>query len=302
MGSHSAVVKRERAMGILVFLLLFLLFEDNVSCQRLRCGPSQKMNAYGRCVKAWSSTISMAQSEINVVETLASELRSRLGNNILIPCKDVDNCEACFNEDPGKIFCPKKESIKKSRSTPEYVNGSVYSDLSDWQCSELSPRVGPVLEAFSYWSGYDDGSICDCGTPFAMQRGDLLTHSNGSDGFIWSFRPLNRNSSRKWGLSNPWTVYESTGGPGWFVMENDGLPVNDNRPPYIPAQPCNQYPDISSIFKLNILAGYNLQPVNMAGQSCFVDDCWSNEGCDPDCISEELPIEECDPEDPDCKR
>merc|ERR1712130_453614 len=106
MGSHSAVVKRERAMGILVFLLLFLLFEDNVSCQRLRCGPSQKMNAYGRCVKAWSSTISMAQSEINVVETLASELRSRLGNNILIPCKDVDNLQpvnmagqSCFVDD-----------------------------------------------------------------------------------------------------------------------------------------------------------------------------------------------------------
>jgi len=216
------------------------------------------MNRRGRCIKAWGLTGFTTNIKSRAMERLAQHLKSELGRDVLIPCHDPDNqkhCEVCFKNDPGKIFCPKSEWNKKSHDTQEFRNASVSDDLTDWMCS-TDPRYQSALDdlvnGFSYWTGYDDGSICDCGTPFVAEW-------EGSESV--TFRPLRNTEERPGFREGPTIVDEYTGAPRWASINghsnNDEWEegsrfggVWDSTPPTESPSACSGKPDISSIFEL----------------------------------------------------
>ena len=257
------------------------------------------MNARGRCIKSWSPATTDA-NQSHAMGKLAQHLKSELGRDVLIPCHDINmkHCEVCFKNDPGKIFCPKSEQNKKPEFTEEFVKASVFDDLTDYTCS-APDRVLELLDkrgqkAFSYWTGYDDGSICDCGTPFVAEwSGSGLTQV--------SFRPL-RNAEERPGFQEGATyVDEYTGAPRWLGNAGyynneewedleegekkrrvaEGTAVFDSRPPTVFPQACSRKPEISSIFELsfkkNQVKEWDLVPND--SNSCILEDtylAWHN--------------------------
>ena len=126
----------------------------------------------------------------------------------------------------------------------------MYDDLTDWICGSCS----------SYWTGYDNGTICDCGTPFVADwSGDQV-----------SFRPLRNTEERPGFFEGPTYVGEDTGAPyarplggddlneqweksGGRITEEGGVQGRwDSRDPTVAQKACPKKPDISSIFKLSI--------------------------------------------------
>jgi len=244
------------------FLFLLLLsFQTSVSCKRRRrCPTGLKMNHKGRCIKGYSAS-GTSTVKTNYLEKLASDLKNELGRDVLIPCSDPEvdpgppvlYCEVCFKNDPGKVFCPPNEWADMTDITG-YFNRSVYEDFSDWKCPAWSRA-----EVFSHWSGYDDGSICDCGAPFYL---DVQNYPTAN------FLPL-KPGDRKQGFNEgPSIVDESTRTMTDFNMlgndlnekwesgetseTSDILPgIWDSRPPTVAPESCSEYPDISSIFKFS---------------------------------------------------
>ena len=76
--------------------------------------------------------------------------------------------EVCSPDDSARVFCPPEKMDEKvwsrGEAFREWANMSVWSDLSEWKCSAFKKSAGPV----SYYSGFDDGSLCDCGSPFIL--------------------------------------------------------------------------------------------------------------------------------------
>merc|ERR1711962_275605 len=281
--------RREAEMKTWFILLLLVCVWSSVSCRRRRrCPRYLKMNRRGRCIKAWGLTEGH-RTKTRAMERLAQHLKGELGRDVLIPCHDSDNqehCEVCFKNDPGKIFCPKSEWNKKSPYTQEFRNASVSDDLTDWMCSTDPENVDQaefdgLVNGFSYWTGYDDGSICDCGTPFVAEW-------EGSESV--SFRPLMNTEERPGFQLGPTYVIESTGAPRWRSLSGDGLneewenlgeeekresyAVWDSRPPTAFPIACPQNPDISSIFELSFKQDeeykWNLVPKN--SNDCILED------------------------------
>lgn len=128
-------------------------------------------------------------------------------------------------------------------------------DLSDYLCSVPEAGLDSLRgDAFSYWSGYDDGSICDCGTPFFLE-------DNNEEG-VFSFRPLKNGESRPGFVEGSSYVDEDTGASlfvfhGGFSLDEEwenkktAFPVFDSRPPDVAPKSCSKHPDISSIFELS---------------------------------------------------
>jgi len=295
------------------FLLLLLLsLEASVSCRRKRCRQGLKMNRRGRCIKgrglSWPGLAFK-----NITENLASHVRNKLGTDVLIPCAPLQEkpyCEVCFKNDPGKIFCPKGKKDSLSL-TSDYGKKSVYEDLSDYLCSVPEAGLDSFRgDAFSYWTGYDDGSICDCGTPF------FLDNEEG----VFSFRPLKNGESRPGFVEGPSYVDEDTGASlfvfhggsntnEWWEEEKTAFPatvVFDSRPPDVAPKSCSNYPDIASIFELRgvngelslqrvdkdciledtYLAWYNGEPIEDEVRGAQANDhSWCEEKCDanPEC-------------------
>ena len=275
-------------------LLLLVTVWSSVSCKRRRrCPRFLKMNRRGRCIKAWGMGHG-SLGRTRAMERLAQHLKSELGRDVLIPCHDSDNqehCEVCFKNDPGKIFCPKSEWNKKSHYTQEFRNASVNDDLTDWMCSTDPETVDQaefdgLVNGFSYWTGYDDGSICDCGTPFVAEW-------EGSESV--SFRPLMNTEERPGFQLGPTYVIESTGAPRWRSIAGDvgandewenldeeekresyhnNEPVWDSRPPTVFPIACPQNPDISSIFELTFKRNqdYAWELVQKHSKSCILED------------------------------
>jgi len=246
------------------FLLLLLLsFQTRVSCKkRRRCPTGLKMNKKGRCIKGYGAT-STSDTETDFLDKLALDLKQVLGRDVLIPCTWEGYCEVCFKNDPGKVFCPRNEwTYSDTSDIVEYHNKSVYEDFSDWKCESriaYTSRLGDASNAsYSYWSGYDDGSICDCGAPFEFNR----------EGNKASFFPVKPTDKKPGFFQGSSFVDESTGTMSWFHMsgatfneqwesgefsEDDKPPpgIWDSRPPTVAPESCSKYPDISSIFKFS---------------------------------------------------
>ena len=157
-------------MKVWFLFLLLLSFQTSVSCKRRRCPTGLKMNHKGRCIKGWSAS-SSSEGYTDPLAKLVLHLKNVLDTDVLIPCDWFHiprYCEVCFKNDPGKIFCPRNEWRNDWEDIAEIRNKSVYEDFSDWKCmAHYAQHEG---EAFSYWSGYDDGSICDCGSPFIFHQ------------------------------------------------------------------------------------------------------------------------------------
>jgi len=219
------------------------------------------MNRRGRCIKAWGLTGFTTNIKSRAMERLAQHLKSELGRDVLIPCHDPEkqeHCEVCFKNDPGKILCPKSEWNKKSHYTQEFRNASVSDDLTDWMCSTdpgQQSTLDGLVNGFSYWTGYDDGSICDCGTPFVVEW------EGGSESV--TFRSLKNTEERPGFREGPTIVDEYTGAPRWASInghvDNDeweegstpeGWGVWDSTTPTESPSACSGKPDISSIFEL----------------------------------------------------
>merc|ERR1711990_1167564 len=207
------------------------------------------MNSKGRCIKGKGLTHPGFEFK-NIMENLASHLRNKLGTDVLIPCagffstQNPPYCEVCFKNDPGKIFCP-----GKTDSLPvDYGNRSVYED-------RISRRCAPYGDTLPYWTGYDDGSICDCGTPFFVEE---------REGGGYSFRPLKNGESRPGFVEGPSYVDEDTGvsllalhgGHTANEMWEEGetaLGVWDSRPPDVAPKSCSKHPDITSIYSYSAI-------------------------------------------------
>jgi len=148
--------------------------------------------------------------------------------------KDEAYCEVCFKNDPGKMDFV-------DVNIDGYREASVYSDMSIFQ----------KRENFSYWSGYDDGSICDCGAPFFMDEfgfrqpksgergpgfmeGSSIVDGGGDSFFSWGGSVNNE----KW---EEGTLEE---------YEYEELGKWDSRPPNVAPKSCSKKPDITSILDL----------------------------------------------------
>ena len=251
------------------------------------------MNAKKRCIKGHGYTTN-GSKEKRIIESLASHLRGRLGADILIPCASTSSlgqfndyksyCEVCFNNDPGKIFCP-KNGWKKSLDYFDYRNATVYSDLSNWQCVHLTCRDCKDA-AYSYWTGYNDGSICDCGTPFFIDW-------NPNEESAATFRPLEPTESPAGFLEGPTFNDEYTGVP--YGVSFGGYDFNekweaegwsgaggvwDSRLPNVEPKSCSKSPDISSIFELHLdQSTQKLESIHKKGNDCIFEDtylAWHN--------------------------
>jgi len=286
-----------------LLLLLLLSFQASISCKRKRCKPPLKMNAKGRCIKGHGST-QLGFSYTSTIKSLASHLRSTLGADVLIPCAyELSNdrfnyCEVCFKNDPGKILCPRENEPLEYDYVEyrNYRNESVYSDLSDWLCSHDGSmcsneevdgwRVGRCRGGYSYWTGYDDGSICDCGTPFFIDW-------NPNKESAATFRPLTPTYSRPGFHEGATFTDEITGAPyrssligsdfnekweaeGWSGAGG----VWDSRPPNVEPKSCSRRPDISSIFELHLdQSTQKLESIHKKGNGCILEDtylAWHN--------------------------
>jgi len=257
LSAHSVGWSRAAMKAWFLFLLL-LSFQTSVSCKRRRrCPTGLKMNHKRRCIKGYSATSTSARTT-DFLQKLASDLKNELGRDVLIPCSDPEvdpgppvlYCEVCFKNDPGKVFCPPNEWADMTDITG-YFNRSVYEDFSDWKCPPWTRA-----EVFSYWSGYDDGSMCDCGAPFYFQVKNYNTAN---------FFPL-KPGDIKWGVSEGSSIVdESTHtmsefhrlgndwNSKWESGETGDIPAGiwDSRPPTVAPASCSEYPDISSIFKFS---------------------------------------------------
>ena len=252
------------------------------------------MNRRGRCIKAWGLTGFTTNIKSRAMERLAQHLKSELGRDVLIPCHDPEkqeHCEVCFKNDPGKILCPKSEWNKKSHYTLEFRNASVFDDLTDWMCStdtRFADALDGLVNGFSYWTGYDDGSICDCGTPFVVEW------EGGSESV--TFRPLKNTEERPGFRQGPTIVDEYTGATKWAsingYVDNDAWEggsrsegVWDSRPPTESPSACSGKPDISSIFELRFKSRdlgnhvYEWDLVRNDSKNCIFEDtilAWNN--------------------------
>merc|ERR1711963_941237 len=124
--------------------------------------------------------------------------------------------------------------------------------------------MGDASDAYSYWSGYDDGSICDCGAPFYLVNYFYLQGTKGpSPRGFFPVKPTDRKYRVNEGAS---FVDESTRTMSWFHMlgsdwnerwesggDTSSIPpgIWDSRPPTVAPESCSKYPDISSIFKFS---------------------------------------------------
>lgn len=219
------------------------------------------MNKDGRCIKGWAAAT--WGDESGAFEKLADHLKRVLGREVLIPCNGVYSpyCEVCFKNDPGKIFCPKSEwKYTSGEQTKMYHDFSVYDDLTDWMCGIVGSNkiiLDSVGDAFSYWTGYDDGTICDCGTPFVAEwKGE-----RGEEGRGVSFRPLKNTEERLRGFQEGATyVDEDSGAPRWeqhsghfWIPSPEDAEWNvTSRPPTVSPKACYGKPDISSIFERSV--------------------------------------------------
>jgi len=238
------------------------------------------MNKRGRCIKGWGAT--EWGDESDAFAKLAEHLKRVLGREVLIPCNRVysQNCEVCFKNDPGKIFCPKREwKYVSGEQTNEYLDLSVYGDLTDWMCS-VPADLDSAGDAFSYWTGYDDGTICDCGTPFVAE----FTGERWEESRRVSFRPLRKTEERLRDFDEGATyVDEATGAPRWEQHTGQHrVPEGPEdaewnvltRPPTVSPKACYGKPDISSIFEMSVAwKNGNIWSLDWNdGNSCILDD------------------------------
>jgi len=212
------------------------------------------MNRRGMCIKGRGLT-DLGSFVPRFLAKVVKLIRDRLGRDVVIPCVEegvcadssVCNskgpyCEVCFKDDPGRIRCTKKNRKLKD-SYGSYGNISVYEDLSEYVCWGDN--------AYSDFTGYDDGSICDCGTPFYL---------NSINPF--KFKPLISGEVRPGFFEGPSALNEDTGtvshyfwgGYDWNDQYEAGTgPTSgiwDSRPPSVAPKTCSKRPDIDFIFQL----------------------------------------------------
>merc|ERR1719266_599036 len=193
---------------LLVLLLVVCFLSRLGHGKRKRCRAGLRMGPSG-CSKPGGSTLGndgwMSTHGYGVLENMERALGNRLGREVLIPCTDSSPfvyCEVCFKDDPSRISCPTSDQSQRTNAyTPRCPN---------WQGD------------YSYWSGYDDGTICDCGSPFVMEvfwspdRADkpkLRRPMQGEDGFLgvtWAVSNVGMNAKNGvrdfpalWGEQNP---------------------------------------------------------------------------------------------------
>ena len=108
-----------------------------------------------------------------VLQDMLRALENRLGREVLIPCTDslgVHYCEVCYKDDPSRISCPIIDQQLKTRGEVEAEFRQEGKKPSRELLESLYTAVCPKKGIdYSYWSGYDDGTICDCGSPFVIE-------------------------------------------------------------------------------------------------------------------------------------
>merc|ERR1712223_923620 len=160
--------------------------------------------------------------------------------------------------------------------------------------SSFHKANGPV----SYYSGFDDGSLCDCGSPFILYTRELppvnwlASNKQPKRQNVMSFRPFNGQIVANFGKLKKNSgdmvyVNESTGAPTWYSAGDfDG----QIRSADVPSKSCSQRPDISSLFKINYIFEERIPgnyddvdieyvPVEVGPEGCLLDDtylAWHN--------------------------
>lgn len=259
------------------------------------------------CIKAWSLTWPGQPDGLwhKAIFDMKTKLERTLGMELESPCTEMHSrgarlapattityCEICTKTDPSRIHCPISAQLTWDEME-SYIkpNISAHSDYSDWQCQELRWNGGTISEGpkidYSYWSMYDDGSICDCGSPFVveinMETSSWNKYGNLNTPFQVKFRRPKENEAsiiqlERESLSTASTL-QSTRCSGrvsedrWKVDANEtcvkvafaanflddadqiltqadiDFNMDQILPPSIPAARCHSRPDISSIFE-----------------------------------------------------
>jgi len=219
-----------RTTLLVLLLVVCLLAGLGHGRRRRRCRAGLRMGPSG-CSRPGSATLGtfgwMREYGYDVLEDMKSTLENRLGREVLIPCTDgggIHYCEVCYKDDPSRISCP--TTVQQSSRTAE---------CPEWPT--IHNDNGERYD-YSYWSGYDDGSICDCGSAFVIEFRDRYSNEpklrgpmEGEDAFLggdWAVSDVGMNTGRR-----------------DFPYLGDEYPTE----PTIPASSsCRGHPDISSIF------------------------------------------------------
>lgn len=260
--------------------------------RRKRCKAGLKMTGRG-CVKAWSLTWpSFEISKINrAVFYMKSKLERTLGMELETPCHSVYPdlsfplswgmyCEICPKTDPSRIHCPVSAQLSWDQFKDYYSpNISASKDYSAYQCRET---IGDDKFDYSYWSMYNDGSICDCGSPFIVE-GNYTSEIQ-----TIKFRSPRQNEAKeKLQSLGPQGLDIHYGASTLQMVDCDALKdvcektsytwssdFNDVfLPPTIPAARCHSRPDISSMLEnhFTTTTWSNGQPIKEDKAPCTVE-------------------------------
>lgn len=257
--------------------------------------PGLKMTKRG-CIKAWPMTwpLLIDVTWHKAIFDMKAKLERTLGIELETPCTEMTTeylsamegfappityCEVCLKTDISRIHCPTSAQLTSDQMFSENV------DYSTWPCRVFESSGGKI--DYSYWSMYDDGSICDCGSAFVVETDDWVPYPNSSqirevgytptpqlkDTVQVKFRRARKDEAKhhlarqRWPASTLQSTRcsENVSEERWnhgaketclmvALMElddydNDNLLDDKILPPSIPAAQCQSRPDISSIFE-----------------------------------------------------
>ena len=226
------------------------------------------------CAKAWGSTWSdwIGNHADRALHYLKNKLERRLGIELEAPCSSVfqgllNYCEICPKTDSSRIHCPISAHVSHKEISEHYItaNISAHEDYSAYQCPDY--RNGDKQMDYSYWPMYDDGSICDCGSPFIVEIGNYTEKIQNIKfrrpreneakqnlflaSSLQSTRCSGNVNGERWSRASNDTCVRGMFFDGYFNRLDD-FSVSETDvtlPPSIPAPRCNSRPDISSMFE-----------------------------------------------------
>lgn len=244
--------------------------------KRMRCPPGLKMTSKG-CAKAWSLTWPDRDiRQINrAIFYMKSKLERTLEMELETPCHSVIMrsplssgmyCEICPKTDPSRIHCPVSAQLSWEQRT-DYMppwNISASEDYSAFQCTDKLKYCEDQFD-YSYWPMYDDGSICDCGSPFIVEGNytkeiqTIKFRSPRQNEAKEKFQSLGSHSGASTLQMGGWTALKDVSQKTQFAA--GGIYDDAVLPPSIPAARCHSRPDISSMLENHFTTWSNGQPI-----------------------------------------
>jgi len=168
---------------LLFFLIICIFYDANCRRRRKKCRFGLRMTSKG-CDRGRSLTWGLGKINDWVEELweTKSKIEKEIKKEVDIPCYDGSRtedeagqqtiyCEVCEVTDTNRVECPQSAQVDNYW---ELCGKEIFDPSS---CAKA--KCPPLLDTgdnYVYYQNYDDGSICDCGSPF------ILTWSSATQG------------------------------------------------------------------------------------------------------------------------